>query len=160
MKNATDVVTTDLDYVCNQLEYELMQLSGKHVLIAGGAGFLGYYLVQAILYWNEKKSSHLPINLVVYDNFMRGIPSWLEQLNSNPNLKVVKHDVINPLPQDVDDFQYIIHAATIASPIYYRKNPIETMDANVNGLRHFLDYCVKRKNENMSQPLTKGLRVG
>ena len=76
---------------------------------------------------------------------MRGVPSWLEQLNVNPNLKIVKHDVINLLPDDIGDFQYIIHAATIASPIYYRKNPIETMDANVNGLRNFLDYCLNQK---------------
>ena len=148
MNNAVDVVKSDLDYICNNLKQELQLLSGKNVLIAGGAGFLGYYLVQAILHWNKQKSNQLSIDLVVYDNFMRGVPSWLEQLNVNPNLKIVKHDVINLLPDDIGDFQYIIHAATIASPIYYRKNPIATMDANVNGLRHFLDYCVKRKNEN------------
>ena len=39
------------------------------------------------------------------------------------------------------DFEYIIHAAVIASPIYYRKYPIETMDANINGLRNLLDYA-------------------
>ena len=33
MKNAADVVTTDLDYICNQLEYELMQLSDKKQII-------------------------------------------------------------------------------------------------------------------------------
>jgi len=43
------------------------------------------------------------------------------------------------------DFQYIIHAASIASPTYYRKHPIETMDANVNGLRYLLEYCLQQK---------------
>jgi nucleoside-diphosphate-sugar epimerase len=38
------------------------------------------------------------------------------------------------------DFQFIIHAASIASPTYYRRDPIATMDANVNGLRFLLDY--------------------
>ena len=42
----------------------------------------------------------------------------------------------------MEHFDWIIHAASIASPIYYRKYPIETMDANVNGLRNLLDYAV------------------
>ena len=33
------------------------------------------------------------------------------------------------LPDDIKDFNYIIHAETIASPIFYRLNPIETTDA-------------------------------
>uniref|UniRef100_UPI001ABAA1D9 NAD-dependent epimerase/dehydratase family protein n=1 Tax=Aetokthonos hydrillicola TaxID=1550245 RepID=UPI001ABAA1D9 len=53
--------------------------------------------------------------------------------------------ITNPLPDDTPDFDYIIHAASIASPIYYRKHPIETMDANVNGLRHLLEFALKRK---------------
>ena len=36
-------------------------------------------------------------------------------------------------------FDFIIHAASIASPTYYRRYPIETMDANVIGLRNLLD---------------------
>ena len=48
---------------------------------------------------------------------------------------------------DIDDFQYIIHAASIASPIYYRLHPIETMDANVTGLRLLLDYCLRQKEK-------------
>jgi nucleoside-diphosphate-sugar epimerase len=39
------------------------------------------------------------------------------------------------------DMNYLIHAASIASPIFYRRHPIETMDANVNGLRSLLEYC-------------------
>jgi len=39
----------------------------------------------------------------------------------------------------MDDFEYVIHAASIASPKFYRLRPIETMDANVNGLRALLD---------------------
>ena len=140
MKNATDVLEADLNYICQNLDYEFEHMSGKNLLIAGGAGFLGYYLVQTILHWNINKPDASKINLVVYDNFMRGVPSWLENLSVNPFLKIEKHDVIDDLPDNIEDFQYIIHAATIASPTYYRKHPIKTMDANINGLRHFLDY--------------------
>jgi nucleoside-diphosphate-sugar epimerase len=42
------------------------------------------------------------------------------------------------------EFEYIIHAAGIASPIYYRLHPLETMDANIDGLRGLLEYARAR----------------
>ena len=40
---------------------------------------------------------------------------------------------------DRSDFHNIIHAASVASLTFYRKFPIETMDANVIGLRNLLE---------------------
>jgi dTDP-glucose 4,6-dehydratase/UDP-glucuronate decarboxylase len=73
------------------------------------------------------------------------MPQWLSDLATDPNLHIHKHDVALPLPDDFGPFEYIIHAASIASPIYYRLNPIETMDANVNGLRYLLDWTLQQK---------------
>lgn len=144
MKTAQDVIDVDLQYICGNLKAEFAQMSGKKLLIVGGAGFLGYYLVQAVLYWN-KTAGTAPIKLTVYDNYIRGIPEWLMALKNEPNLILSRHDITHPLPADIDDFQFIIHAASIASPTYYRKYPIETMDANVNGLRTLLEYCKQQK---------------
>lgn len=144
MKTAQDVIDVDLQYICGNLQAEFTQMSGKKLLIVGGAGFLGYYLVQAVLYWN-KTAGTAPIKLTVYDNYIRGIPEWLMALKDEPNLILTRHDITHPLPADIDDFQFIIHAASIASPTYYRKYPIETMDANVNGLRTLLEYCKQQK---------------
>ena len=36
-------------------------------------------------------------------------------------------------------FDWIIHCASMASPIYYRPRPLETIDANVNGTWRMLD---------------------
>jgi len=83
----------------------------------------------------------------VYDNFMRGKPEWLFNLGSNPNLEVMEFDITKPLPLDMRDFQYIVHGATIASPTYYRIYPIETMDANIFGLRSLLDYCLAQQEQ-------------
>jgi nucleoside-diphosphate-sugar epimerase len=121
------------------LEPELARLSGKRLLITGGAGFLGYYLVQTILQWNKLSAD--AIHITVFDSYIRGVPGWLLELAKDPHLSLVKHDISQPLPADMVDHQYIIHAASIASPTYYRRHPIETMDANVNGLRHLLEYC-------------------
>jgi UDP-glucuronate decarboxylase len=135
------LLAVDLNFICGQLRQEFKQLSGKKLLITGGAGFLGYYLVQAALYWNSQQRAQDAIDVTVYDNYIRGVPSWLTDLEKNPHLRLRKFNVIEPLPGDIDDFQYIIHAAGIASPQYYRLRPLETMDANINGLRALLEYC-------------------
>jgi len=147
LKSANDIVREDLEAICGQLQVELRQMAGKQVLITGGAGFLGYYLVQGLLYANRSCTQANPIRVTVYDNFSRGTPAWLQSLGSDPHLTLVKHDVTNPLPADMPDFEYIIHAASIASPIFYRKHPLETMDANVNGLRYLLEQCRERKEQ-------------
>jgi UDP-glucuronate decarboxylase len=66
---------------------------------------------------------------------------WLTALASNPALTLVKHDITRALPDSLGWFDFVMHAASIASPTYYRKHPIETMDANVNGLRLLLERC-------------------
>ncbi len=147
MKSSQDVVDIDLEYIYRNLIDEFSYLSGKRLLLTGGAGFLGYYLVQSILYWNKTKGEEESIQLIVYDNYIRGFPTWLTRLEVDGNLTLIKHDITKPLPSNIGDFQYIIHAASIASPTYYRMYPIETMDANVNGLRNLLEYCQQQKEK-------------
>jgi nucleoside-diphosphate-sugar epimerase len=141
MMSARDVVHADLEYICNNLREEFARLSGNKLLITGGAGFLGYYLVQAALHWNKNTGKTArPIDVTVCDNYIRGVPGWLREFEGTENLKLVKADITKIQPQELGDFQYVIHAASIASPTYYRRYPIETMDANVNGLRHLLEH--------------------
>jgi len=141
------VVQSDLDAICAGLEAELRRMAGKQLLIVGGAGFLGYYLVQTITHYNKSADAEGRIELTVFDNFIRGVPGWLGELDQPGVLTLQKHDIIDPLPADMPAFDYIIHAASIASPVYYRKYPIETMDANVNGLRNILDYAKRRADD-------------
>lgn len=146
--NARDVVEHDLKAMCEGLNEEFSALSGKRLLLTGGAGFLGHYFVQAALFWNKQEARQMPpIKVVVYDSFVRGMPPWLSRLEGDSNLLLVRHDIRNPLPTEIGDCQYIIHAASIASPTYYRRDPIGTMDANVNGLRMLLEYARQQKEK-------------
>ncbi|MFO0687446.1 MAG: NAD-dependent epimerase/dehydratase family protein [Myxococcota bacterium] len=147
MQTAEHVVASDLDHIIRQAGAEFSRMSGRRLTIAGGAGFLGYYLVQSALHWNRRNPGSAPIDLIVLDSFVRGVPDWLTALESDRNLTLVRHDVTQAPPAVLGDLDYLIHAASIASPIYYRQHPIETMDANVGGLRHFLDYAMRQKQK-------------
>ena len=146
MENKYDVVTRDLDYICEGLREEFDDMAGSRLLLTGGAGFLGYYLVQSVLHHNKSVDAGRRIRLTVLDNFARGVPNWMEGLSDGNDLELVEADITEPLPGDFGPFDYIIHAASIASPTFYRQYPIETMDANVTGLRQLLDYSVESRN--------------
>ncbi len=138
-ETASDIVAKDLGYICDAAADELHAIAGKRLLVTGGAGFLGHYLVQAVAYFNRNAASIEQIRLTVVDNFSRGVPAWLTRLHDAGSLTLAKHDLAHPLPADFGEYEFIIHAASIASPTYYRRDPIGTMDANVNGLRNLLD---------------------
>jgi nucleoside-diphosphate-sugar epimerase len=142
----------DLDAICTDLTAEFGAMSGGRLLVTGGGGFLGYYLVQSILHWNDTRAAGGKINIAVYDNYARGVPEWLEALRGRPDLELRRHDMIEPLPRDIGHFDYVVHAAGIASPIYYRAQPLKCIDANVNGLRNLLDYAVAEREK--GQPLS------
>ena len=137
-RGAEGVTSRDLEDICRRLELEFAEMQGKQLLITGGAGFLGYYLIQSVLHWNQSRGT-TPIQLTSCDNYIRGVPAWLADVAGDPTLTLLKHDITVPLPDSAGAFDFVIHAASIASPTYYRKHPIETMDANVNGLRLLLD---------------------
>jgi UDP-glucuronate decarboxylase len=141
METLEELLHDDLSSVAAGLREEFGDMEGSNLLITGGAGFLGYYLVQSVLFWNERRRGSRPIRVTVVDNYRRGVPEWLLALRDDANLSLREHDISQPLPADLPSFQYIVHAAGIASPTYYRRFPIETMDTNIQGLRHLLEYA-------------------
>ena len=145
MQTAGDIVARDLGHICTVAADELRAIGGHDLLVTGGAGFLGHYLVQAVTDWNRDRGGHERIRLTVFDNFSRGAPPWLTRLQEQKALTLVRHDMAKPLPQGMGNFAYVAHAASIASPTFYRRDPIGTMDANVNGLRNLLDHFLRQR---------------
>ena len=140
------LINSDLEDLIRKARPQFEELAGKRLWLTGGAGFLGYYLVLSIAHWNKAATPDKRIRLTVLDNYIRGVPTWLESMKGD-DIVLVKHDVTHPIPATIGDADYIIHAASIASPMYYRKFPLETIDANVNGLRYMLDYAAGRNSK-------------
>tara|TARA_B100000029_G_scaffold513585_1_gene613626 strand:- start:1338 stop:2408 length:1071 start_codon:yes stop_codon:yes gene_type:complete len=132
----------DAKAIISGLGKKNQRFSGKNILITGAAGFLGCQFIHYFLKLNQSKILSKPCHIYAWDNYLRGIPNWMSDLNKYENITIEKKDIVKDIDYPNPDF--IIHAASIASPIFYRKYPIETIDANVTGLRNLLDFS--RKN--------------
>jgi len=112
------------------------ELSGKNLLITGGAGFLCSYFLDIFSIYNMQNPGK-EINILATDNFLSGIPERLEAFNGIAGIEIRNHNVLKQLDEEIT-FDYIIHGASVASPIYYRKYPLETIDVNINGTWNML----------------------
>jgi UDP-glucuronate decarboxylase len=141
-----DILKTDIQYTYDNLTgQEKARFEGSNILITGCAGFLGYYF----LHFFYRFIDELKINRVIgLDNFMLGQPDWIQEiqkdsrLNINP-FNIIKDDISSIAGAEKADL--IIHLASIASPTFYRQYPIETLDANIWGLRNLLEYYKEKK---------------
>lgn len=100
----------------------------KKVLVTGGAGFIGFHLCKRLLEMN--------FEVICIDNLSTGNKTNIATLMNNPSFKFVKHDIINPYFEEVDQ---IYNLACPASPIHYQYDPIKTTKTCVLGALNMLD---------------------
>jgi UDP-glucuronate decarboxylase len=133
------VLQSDIEEIVTNLQESVHTFAGKRILITGGLGFLGRYFVQVFDYLNKEVLSD-PCEIIVLDNLITATNH--NTLNSK-GVAIVNHDVIQPFyPERPIDF--ILHAAGIASPFYYRKYPLQTLEVATIGLKNSLE--IARKN--------------
>ncbi|KFG66918.1 UDP-glucuronic acid decarboxylase family protein [Microvirga sp. BSC39] len=108
----------------------------KHVLVAGGAGFLGSHLCDALL----SEGAHV----VALDNFQTGRKQNLRHLEREPRFDLVDSDIIKPLPARLRSkrvkFDEVYNLACAASPPHYQADPEHTMLTSVIGTHNLLTF--------------------
>jgi UDP-glucuronate decarboxylase len=132
------VVAQDIERV---LAYPLPweQLSGSTVLISGAAGFLPAYLVETLARLNAKGAAIRVIGVV------RSRERAMKRLGHLVDLGVtlIEHDVSLALPDDLPPADFIVHAASQASPRFYGSDPVGTLEANTAGTSHLLRHAAR-----------------
>lgn len=138
----SEIILEDLHEIAGSLKKESRALEGKTILITGGSGFLGKYFLNTFWYLNENVFSK-KCKVISIDNFITGTESDKYLLEDN-NFKFIKHDVKEPLNID-GQVDYVIHAAGIASPVYYMKYPLETIEVATTGTKNLLEFAKNKK---------------
>ena len=104
----------------------------KKILVTGGAGFIGSHLCKELIDTDN----------IVYciDNLITGKKDNIKYLLKNKNFIFLKHDINKKKYLKIDE---IYNLACPASPIKYKKNPIETIKASVIGSLNLLELAYK-----------------
>lgn len=134
MKNK-DIMVKDYKEITEKLGEYRDLFSGKTVLITGACGFLGKYFTGVFEQLNENFLEK-PCKIIALDNFITSQVKESE-FKSSKNITYHIHNVIDPFKAE-DSIDFIIHLAGIASPYYYRKYPLETLETAIIGTKNLL----------------------
>jgi UDP-glucuronate decarboxylase len=104
----------------------------KVALVAGGAGFIGSHLIDALLAEGA--------TVTCLDSYLTGRPQNLRHLAGEARFDFVEADVVDELPRSVarTRFTHVYNLACAASPPHYQADPEHTMLTNVLGTRNLL----------------------
>ena len=131
----SDVIKKDLEEIKKSLKYFENKIKGHTFLVTGGAGFLGTWFCDVL--------DALGARIICVDNLVVGTKENIEHLNGNKNFKFVESSILDYEPDEKID--YIVHMASIASPMVYFEHPILTMDTNVIATKKLLEIGIKHK---------------
>ncbi|MGE8131121.1 UDP-glucuronic acid decarboxylase family protein [Methylobacterium sp. NPDC080182] len=104
--------------------------SGIRVLVAGGAGFIGSHLIDALLADGAR--------VTCVDSLLTGRRANLAHLANEARFDFVEADVTEPLPA-LPRFDWVFNLACAASPPHYQADPVHTMMTSVLGTGRLLE---------------------
>ena len=121
------------------MQNNLKELSNKHVLVTGGAGFIGSNLCAYLLQNNVK--------VTCLDNLITGKLENIEELMSNANFKFINGDItnLNDCTNACKDIDIILHQAALGSVPRSIENPVNTNNINISGFLNIL-WAAKASN--------------
>ncbi len=137
------IIKKDFKDIIKGIRHEAKRLEGQTLLISGGAGFLGSYILGTIYELNKTKFKN-PCKVISIDNFITGKKRRIIKDIKDDNFKFINADVTKPLHIE-DKVDYIIHAAGLASPVYYQKFPLETIGSAITGAKNLLELARIKK---------------
>lgn len=137
----TKVIEEDVESIVNEFDRELSSLEDRSVLITGANGFIPSYIVDVI--HRKNRDLKKPCRMFLYNKSELTKESRLSHLMGNEDITFLKVDVGKPF-EVLGNPDVILHAASRANPSSFLQEPIDTIDANVNATRLFLDYCFRQ----------------
>lgn len=137
------IIAEDIKKIVKDIRKQAFEFSGKTILITGGSGFLGKYFLYTL--WNLNKNFlKKKCRVISIDNFITGTQQDGSFLGKDKHFRFIKHDIREVLSHE-DAVDYIIHAAGIASPIFYTKYPLETLEVATFGTKNMLELARIKK---------------
>lgn len=135
----TRVVVEDINLVLDACHNELLALSGKTLLITGGSGFVGSYLVESIIAFNQFHNG-APCRLLLPTRSLTATRAKWSHFFGISDVVWFEWDG-QALQAPSDTCDYVIHAASPSDPASYIHAPMQAMQDIANGTSAVLNYA-------------------
>jgi UDP-glucuronate decarboxylase len=113
----------------------MTDFKSKKFLVTGGAGFIGSWICEYLLQ-NDAEVTCL-------DDYSTGLKSNISHVVGHPRFSVLDGKLEETILDD--NFDYVLHFASRASPEDYQTHPVETLKVNALDTMKLLDYANKNK---------------
>ena len=140
MKNK--IIEEDMEMISkSDIDWDIFKNST--ILITGANGFLPAYLVETFLYLNDIKS-YYNIKIICLVRNKKKAEARFDSYLKNKNFSLLIQDVCEEI-NIIENIDFIIHAASQASPKYYGSDPVGTLMPNILGTINLLELAKKKK---------------
>jgi dTDP-glucose 4,6-dehydratase len=127
----------DLDEVLAHTAAVWPRLRGQRVFLTGGTGFVGKWLLETLIWANERLDSD--ISAVVLTRDPERFRRYWPHLADHPKVQLWHGDV-RFFDYPPSRFTFVVHAATERYVEPSPENPVSTLDRDLEGTRRVLDF--------------------
>lgn len=117
-----------------QLDLPWDKLNGCNILITGASGLIGSCIAEILLSRADKN-----YNVYVSGRNKKQLLARFNNYIHDPSFHFMRYDVMSQMNGHLC-FQFIIHAASNASPNFFVNNPVEVVKSNILGVCNLMDY--------------------
>ena len=115
------------------------KLRGKTVLITGGTGLIGSFLIDVL------KAADIGCKVLLFGRSEEKAKARFEEYWNEGWLKFVKWDAAEAIDPRIERMDYVLHLASNTHPVAYATDPIGTIATNVIALNNLLAFAAERK---------------
>ena len=133
--NYSIIANDMIEIFSNGLDYSL--LNNKTIMITGAYGMIASYIVKFLLYVNQ---SGIKIKILALVKNKEKFYQRFPECRTIKNVVLYETDLSKRIIIE-EKVDYIIHAASFASPDYYNVCPVEVIEPNVTGTINLLEFA-------------------
>lgn len=136
-----NLIDTQVDRVINNFD-DLKKISNCSVLVTGGTGFIGSYIIRTLSKLNKKYKSNIEIFGMVRNQ------KKVQSLGFDNDVKWL-YATLDKSLQFEQKFDYIIHTASPTDSSYFVDKPVEVINDTINGMNNIMTLAIKSNVKSM-----------